>query len=178
MSVKHSKTTTPDLPNLLLIKKLRCESYLTFLFTLFLFTYESANRSPKALPNGSFIEIVFCYTFQRQIVNWSALFTFLNSEIRTYILGARIRRRFNADVDAFVSIWSYMYMCVEEKKRSITSISFNGAQIQGWFSLVLICTAAHCFQMEKNLSSISWSLFHCWKHQTVTAVLTSEYGQI
>lgn len=88
-----------------------------FLFTLFLFTYESANRSLKALPNGSYIEIVFCYTYQRQIVNWSALFTFLNSEIRTYIIGARIRRRFNADVDVFVSIWSYMYMCVEERKK-------------------------------------------------------------
>lgn len=93
MSVKHSKTTTPDLPNLLLIKKHN----------------ESANRSPEALSNGSYIEIMFCYTFQRRIVNWSALFTFLWN--KNVILGARIRCRFNADVDAFLSIWSYMYIC-------------------------------------------------------------------
>lgn len=103
MSVKHSKTTTPDLPNLLLIKKLSF-----FLLAFPLFTYESANRSPEALPNGSYIEIMFCYTFQRRIVNWSALFTFLWN--KNVILGARIRCRFNADVDAFVHMVLYVHM--------------------------------------------------------------------
>jgi len=56
MSVKHSKTATPDFSNLLSIKKL------TFLLLAFpLFTYESPNKSPEVLPNGSYRNYVLLY---------------------------------------------------------------------------------------------------------------------